>query len=79
MVGQRLCRICQRQCQSGCSVKYSDADGPPKDRGRSAHVGQILPEAVLFGLQCKKFSKADGPPGYRGQSATGQKGGVGQT
>ena len=23
--------------------------------GRSAHVGQILPEAVLFGLQCKNF------------------------
>ena len=35
-VRQRLCRICQRQCQSGCSVKYSDADGPPKDRGQSA-------------------------------------------
>ena len=34
--------------------KYT-ADGPPKDRGRSAHVGQILPEAVLFGLQCKNF------------------------
>ena len=34
--------------------KYT-ADGPPKDRGRTAHVGQILPEAVLFGLQCKNF------------------------
>ena len=35
-VRQRLCRICQRQCQSGCSVKIQRrtvrqdiADGPP--------------------------------------------------
>ena len=41
----------QRSCQP---QKYI-ADSPPKDRGRSAHVGQILPETVLFGWQCKNF------------------------
>ena len=46
--------------------------------GRSACVGQYLPEAVSVERQCEN-SKADGPLGYRGQSANGQKGGVGQT
>ena len=53
--------------------KYT-ADGPPKDRGRSACVGQYLSEAVSVERQCEN-SKADGPLGYRGQSANGQKGG----
>ena len=36
--------------------KYT-ADGPPKDRGRSACVGQYLPEAVSVERQCEN-SKA---------------------
>ena len=60
------------------TVRQRTADGPPKDRGRSACVGQFLPEAVSVRWQCEN-SNADGPPGYRRQSATGQNGGVGQT
>ena len=40
--------------RSSSSQKYT-ADGPPKDRGRSACVGQNLPEAVSVRCQCKKF------------------------
>ena len=51
--------------------KYT-ADGPPKDRRRSAYVGQYMPEAISVGRQCEN-SKADGPLGYRGQFTNGQK------
>ena len=33
------------------------ADSPPKYRGRSACAGQILPEAVSVGWQCKKIQR----------------------